>query len=46
MAHLEIKIKFSNDLSPGRAVNGYCVDREICSLKEPFSSWFGRHHGG
>lgn len=44
-AHLEIKVKFPNYLSPGGTINGDRIDGEVSSLEGPLCGRLGCNHG-
>ena len=44
LAHLEVQIKFTDDLGPVWAVNGYGVDREVGSFEGPSRGCLGCDH--
>lgn len=46
LAHLEVQIKFADDLCTAWAVNGYSVDWEVGSFEGPFGGGLGRDHDG
>jgi len=46
LAHLEVQIKFTDNLSPLWTINGYGVDREFVSFEGPFLGNLGRDHDG
>ena len=46
LAHLEVQIKFTDDLGSMWAVDGYGVDWEVRSFKGPLCRRLGCDHGG
>jgi hypothetical protein len=46
LAHLEVQIKFTDDLGSVWTMNGYGVDWEVGSFEGPFCGRLGRDHGG
>ena len=46
LTHLEVQVKFTDDLSSLWAVNCYGVDWEFVPFKGPFRGRLGRDHDG
>ena len=46
LAHLKVQIKFTDDLGPLWAVNGYGVNWEFVPFEGPFRGRLGRDHDG
>ena len=46
LAHLEVQIKFTDDLGPLWAVNGHGVDEKFMSFEGPCRARLGRDHDG
>ena len=46
LTHLELQVKFTDDLGPLWAVNGHGVDWEFVPFEDPFRGRLGRDHDG